>query len=103
MSRWNEPDERDDSTGKLPDGETSYLSLLSKDTKLQVLGFVHLERYFAEKSAPDDLWAFDSATGTFTIKRLDFKIGEGEWADTSMVANDVQVKFKLAVTGVAPL
>jgi polyisoprenoid-binding protein YceI len=44
-----------------------------------------------------------TATGVFTIKRLDFKIGEGEWADTSMVANDVQVKFKLAVTGVAPL
>jgi polyisoprenoid-binding protein YceI len=44
-----------------------------------------------------------TATGAFAIKRLDFKIGEGEWADTSMVANDVQVKFKLAVTGVAPL
>lgn len=44
-----------------------------------------------------------TATGAFTIKRLDFKIGEGEWADTSMVANDVQVKFKLAVTGIAPL
>lgn len=37
------------------------------------------------------------ATGAFTIKRLDFKIGEGEWADTSMVANDVQVKFKLSL------
>jgi len=44
-----------------------------------------------------------TATGAFAIKRLDFKIGEGEWADTSMVANDVQVKFKLTVTGVAPL
>jgi polyisoprenoid-binding protein YceI len=44
-----------------------------------------------------------TATGNFTIKRLDFKIGEGEWTDTSMVANDVQVKFKLALTGVAPL
>jgi len=44
-----------------------------------------------------------TATGAFTIKRLDFRIGEGEWADTSMVANDVQVKFKLAVTGIAPL
>jgi polyisoprenoid-binding protein YceI len=44
-----------------------------------------------------------TATGAFTIKRLDFKIGEGEWADTSMVANDVQVKFKLAVTGIGPL
>jgi polyisoprenoid-binding protein YceI len=44
-----------------------------------------------------------TATGSFTIKRLDFKIGEGEWTDTSMVANDVQVKFKLALTGVGPL
>ncbi|GAA0742001.1 YceI family protein [Ideonella azotifigens] len=47
--------------------------------------------------------ATTTAAGSFTIKRLDFKIGEGEWADTSMVANDVVVKFKLAVTGVAPL
>ncbi|MBI5255258.1 MAG: YceI family protein [Burkholderiales bacterium] len=40
-----------------------------------------------------------TATGSFTIKRLDFKIGEGEWADTSIVANEVQVRFKLAFTG----
>lgn len=40
------------------------------------------------------------AAGTFPIKRLVFKIGENEWADTSMVADDVQVKFKLALSGV---
>ena len=40
-----------------------------------------------------------TATGQLAIKRLDFKIGEGEWADTSVVANDVNVKFKLAFTG----
>ncbi|MEO5658727.1 MAG: YceI family protein, partial [Polaromonas sp.] len=39
------------------------------------------------------------AEGSFAIKRGDFKIGEGEWADVSIVANDVQVKFKLAVSG----
>jgi len=44
-----------------------------------------------------------TATGSFVIKRLDFKIGEGEWADTSMVANEVTVKFKLALTGLAPV
>jgi polyisoprenoid-binding protein YceI len=43
------------------------------------------------------------ASGSFTIKRLEFKIGEGDWGDTSMVANDVQVRFKLALTGLAPL
>lgn len=44
-----------------------------------------------------------TATGTLTIQRLTYKIGENEWADTSMVANDVQVKFKLALTGVGKL
>jgi len=43
------------------------------------------------------------ATGAFTLKRLVFKVGENEWSDTSMVADDVQVKFKLALTGVAKL
>jgi polyisoprenoid-binding protein YceI len=44
-----------------------------------------------------------TASGSFTIKRLDFKIGDGEWADTSMLANDVVVKFKLVLAGLAPL
>lgn len=44
-----------------------------------------------------------TATGSFAIQRLAFKIGEGEWADTSMVANEVQVRFKLALSGLAPL
>jgi polyisoprenoid-binding protein YceI len=43
------------------------------------------------------------ASGAFAIKRLEFKIGEGEWADTSTVANDVQVKFKLALRGISAL
>ena len=47
--------------------------------------------------------AATTAVGSFAIKRLAFKIGENEWADTSMVADDVQVKFKLALTGVAKL
>ena len=44
-----------------------------------------------------------TAAGAFVIKRLEFKIGEGDWADTSMVANDVQVKFKLVLSGVGAL
>jgi polyisoprenoid-binding protein YceI len=47
--------------------------------------------------------ANSTASGSFTIKRLEFKVGEGEWADTSMVANDVVVRFKLTLTGLAPL
>ena len=44
-----------------------------------------------------------SAVGAFALKRLAFKIGDNEWSDTSMVADDVQVKFKFALTGVAKL
>jgi polyisoprenoid-binding protein YceI len=44
-----------------------------------------------------------TATGSFVVKRLDFKIGEAEWTDTTVVANDVTVKFKLALTGLGPL
>lgn len=47
--------------------------------------------------------ALTTATGTLAIQRLTFKIGENEWADTSMVADDVQIKFKLALTGVGKL
>ena len=38
--------------------------------------------------------AFD---GTFTIKRLDYMIGEGEWTDVSSVANEIQIKFHVVV------
>ena len=47
--------------------------------------------------------ASTTAVGALPIKRLAFKIGDGEWADTSMVADEVQVKFKLALTGVGKL
>jgi len=31
--------------------------------------------------------------GVFTLKRLDFGIGSGLWSDTSVVADEVQIKF----------
>jgi polyisoprenoid-binding protein YceI len=47
--------------------------------------------------------ANSTASGSFTIKRLAFRVGEGEWADTSMLADDIQIRFKLVLTGLAPL
>jgi polyisoprenoid-binding protein YceI len=44
-----------------------------------------------------------TASGQFVIKRLDFKVGEAEWTDTSLLANEVTVRFKLALTGISPL
>ncbi|NWG39144.1 MAG: YceI family protein [Hydrogenophilaceae bacterium] len=34
-------------------------------------------------------------TGTFKLNRLDYRIGEGMWADTSALANEVKVAFSL--------
>lgn len=47
--------------------------------------------------------ATTTATGVLPIKRLSFRIGEGDWADTSMLADDVQVRFKLDLTGIPKL
>ena len=33
--------------------------------------------------------------GVFTLKRLDYGIGSGLWSDTSVVADEVQIKFHL--------
>jgi polyisoprenoid-binding protein YceI len=35
------------------------------------------------------------AEGALTIRRADFAIGEGIWADFGTVANEVQIKFRL--------
>jgi polyisoprenoid-binding protein YceI len=44
-----------------------------------------------------------TAAGSFAIQRLAFKIGEGEWADTAMIGDEVQVRFKLVLAGLRPL
>ena len=33
--------------------------------------------------------------GSFTIRRADFSIGEGAWSKFDIVANDVQIKFRI--------
>ena len=37
--------------------------------------------------------------GSFTIRRADFSIGEGSWAKFDIVANDVQIKFRITASG----
>jgi len=42
---------------------------------------------------------FATVEGSFELKRLDYKVGEGPWEDIETVANDVQVRFRLAISG----
>ncbi|WP_027996176.1 YceI family protein [Simplicispira psychrophila] len=74
--------------------------------KFEVAGKLSIKGIARDVVAPVTLvqnGANTTATGTLTLQRLTYKIGENEWADTSMVANDVQVKFKLVLTGIAKL
>jgi polyisoprenoid-binding protein YceI len=41
--------------------------------------------------------------GSFNLKRLDFKIGDGDWNDVTLVANEVVVNVNLTLTGIPPL
>ncbi|MDP2760070.1 MAG: YceI family protein [Sideroxyarcus sp.] len=36
--------------------------------------------------------------GSFTLKRLDYAIGSGIWSDTSAVADEVEVHFRISLT-----
>jgi polyisoprenoid-binding protein YceI len=85
---------------------TSSAVKLAGPGRLEVVGTFSLKGRGRPLSVPVALTqsgAITTATGAFTIKRLDFKVGDGDWADTDLIANDVQVKFKLALSGVAAL
>jgi len=75
-------------------------------TKFEVAGKLSIKGVSSDVVVPVTLvqnGAATTASGAFPIKRLSFRIGEKEWADTSMVADEVQVKFKIALTGVPKL
>lgn len=74
--------------------------------KFEVLGKLSIKGVSQDVTVPVTMTqagAVTTAIGNFAIKRLTFKIGENEWADTAMVADPVQVKFKIALNGVAKL
>ena len=74
--------------------------------KYQVDGTLTIKGSTQKVSVPVQLSQSGSTTtaaGSLPLKRLSFKIGDGDWADTSMVADEVTVQFKLALTGVGKL
>ena len=41
------------------------------------------------------------AEGSFSLKRQDYKIGEGEWADPDVVGNDILVRIRMVLAPAA--
>lgn len=74
--------------------------------KFEVVGKLSIKGQARDLVVPVQLTQaqnLSTASGNFTLRRLDFKVGEGDWADPSIVANDIQVKFKLVLQGVPVL
>jgi len=69
--------------------------------KLDVTGKLSIKGKSADVSFPLTVkkeGASQVFEGTLPIKRLAFNIGEGEWKDTSMVADEVLIKFRVVTT-----
>jgi polyisoprenoid-binding protein YceI len=74
--------------------------------RFEVTGKLSIKGQTREVKVPVTLTqagATSTASGQFSIKRLDYKVGEGDWTDTSLLANEVIVRFKLALTGLPAL
>lgn len=66
----------------------------------EVTGKMTLKGRALDVKAPFTIRQEDSLLlieGAFPLKRLDFNIGSGIWADTSVVADEVQIRFSFTV------
>jgi len=72
------------------------------NNRFEVRGQMSIKGKTREVAAPFTLkpdGAGGLLEGSFTLKRLDYGIGTGAWGDTSVVADEVQIRFRLAVAG----
>lgn len=70
--------------------------------RYEVAGKLTIKGRTRDIAAPFTVRRVNGATvfeGAFTLKRLEYGIGEGMWADTETVADEVQIRFEL--TGIA--
>ena len=68
------------------------------DGRYQVTGDLAIKGTTKEVSAPFTFTEQGEAgifEGAFTFQRADFGIGEGQWKDFGIVANDVEIRFRI--------
>lgn len=74
---------------------------LTGDGRYEISGRLTLKGQTRELTVPVNLartGANGTASGSFTLRRTDFRIGEGEWSDPGLVAPEVQVRFRIALS-----
>lgn len=82
------PQARFEARGATPDGPDKFII----DGSLQIKGVTKPVKVPVVLSESDGKRVF---SGELPIKRLDYNLGATEWQDTSIVANEVVVKFKV--------
>jgi len=92
-------------TARFPTAEfrSNRIRALASD-RYEVSGTLTIKGHAREVVVPVNLSRTGTTTfasGALTIKRLDYGVGAGEWSDTSLVADEVQIKFKIAVSGLS--
>jgi len=92
-------------TGKFPVAKFASTSIRETGgDKYDVAGTLTIKGISRDATVPivlkKDAAGNSVAEGSFTIKRLDYKIGEGEWADPDTVANDVIVRVRMVLPAV---
>ena len=64
--------------------------------RLDVHGTLAIKGRSREVVVPVQL-AGTVASGSFTLRRRDFNVGEGEWSDVSLLADEVVVRFRFTL------
>ncbi|MEO8346683.1 MAG: YceI family protein [Betaproteobacteria bacterium] len=89
-------------TGKFP--VATFQSTTMRDLggdRYEIAGTLTLKGTSRDETIPvevkKDAAGNSVATGEFTIKRLEFKIGDGQWADPTVVADEVVVRVRMVL------
>ena len=85
---------------KFPKATFRSTSIKGSGSNFTVTGQFSLKGKVQNVSFPITLKTVDKTQifdGTLTVKRTTFGVGSGDWADTSIVADDVAIKFHVVV------
>jgi len=68
--------------------------------RLEVVGTLSIKGIRRELTVP--VWlqteaGLTTASGSVTLQRMDFQVGSGDWSDPALVADAVQVSFRLVL------
>lgn len=88
-------------TGAFPTAKFSAVSVQALgNNKFEAVGRLTIKGASHDVTAPftvTDVNLLRTVEGQFALKRLQYRIGEGQWSDTDTVADEVIVRFRFTV------